>query len=182
MNAKQKPTLYAMGWELLRLGALAFGGLGATLTLLQRGLVDRRQWLRQSDISEALAFTKALPGSTGIQVVAYLGWRIRGWPGALIAATAFIAPATVLMIAVAAGSLALPDKPWVQGALTGIQVGVVGLIAAAMWRLARSEANTPTLIAVLLAGGILGFFVHAVIIVVGAGLVGALVNAERGDG
>jgi chromate transporter len=182
MSAKQKPTLYALAWELLRLGALAFGGLGATLTLIQRGLVDRRQWSQQSDISEALAFTKALPGSTGIQVVAYLGWRIRGWPGALVAATAFIAPATVLMIAVAASSLALPDKPWVQGALTGIQVGVVGLIAAAMWRLARSEANSPLLIAVLLAGGILGFFVHAVVVVVGAGLIGALTNAERANG
>jgi chromate transport protein ChrA len=86
------------------------------------------------------------------------------------------------MIAVAASSLALPDKPWVQGALTGIQVGVVGLIAAAMWRLARSEANSPLLIAVLLAGGILGFFVHAVVVVVGAGLIGALTNAERANG
>lgn len=171
-----------MGWELLRLGALAFGGLGATLTLLQRGLVDRRQWLRQSDISEALTFTKALPGSTGIQVVAYLGWRIRGWPGALIAAAAFIAPATLLMIVVAAGSLSLPDTPWVHGALTGIQVGVVGLLAAAMWRLARSEARSPILIAVLVAGSVLGFIVHAVIVVVGAGLVGVLVNGERGNG
>jgi len=182
MSTKQKPALSAVGWELLRLGAFAFGGLGATLTLLQRGLIDKRRWLRQADISEALAFTKALPGSTGIQVVAYLGWRIRGWPGALVAATAFIAPATLLMIVVAAGSLNLPDTPWVQGALTGIQVGVVGLLAAAMWRLARSEAKSPILIAVLLAGSVLGFFVHAVIVVVGAGLLGALLDGERGNG
>jgi chromate transporter len=182
ISAEQRPALAAVGWELVRLGALAFGGLGATLTLLQRGLVDRRRWLQQSDISEALAFTKALPGSTGIQVVAYLGWRMRGWPGALIAATAFIAPATLLMIAVAAGSLALPDAPWVQGALSGIQVGVVGLLAAAMWRLARSEAKSRKLIAVLVASSVLGFFVHAVIVVVGAGLVGVLVNGQRNNG
>jgi chromate transporter len=182
MSASQKPALSVIGWELVRLGALAFGGLGATLTLLQRGLVDQRRWLQQSDISEALAFTKVLPGSTGIQVVAYLGWRMRGWPGALIAATAFIAPATLLMIVVAAGSLALPDTSWVHGALTGIQVGVVGLLAAAMWRLAHSEARSPKLIAVLLAGSVLGFFVHAVIVVVGAGLVGVLINGERGNG
>lgn len=177
-----KPALIALGWELLRLGAAAFGGLGATLALLQRGLVDRRQWVQQSDISEALAFTKALPGSTGIQVVAYLGWRMRGWPGALIAATAFIAPAALMMIAVAAGSLALPDARWVQGALAGLQIAVIGLLAAAMWRLARSEAKGPVLLAVLLAGAVLGFFVHAVIVVVGAGLLGALVDGRRGNG
>jgi chromate transporter len=114
--------------------------------------------------------------------VAYLGWRLRGWPGALVAATAFIAPATVLMILAAAASLALPDQPWVKGALTGIQVGVVGLLAAAMWRLARSEAKSAVLTAVLLTSCVLGFFVHAALIVVGAGLIGALFTKERSDG
>lgn len=182
MEAEPKPGLAALGWELLRLGAFAFGGLGATLVLLQRGLVDRRRWLQQSDISEALAFTKALPGSTGIQVVAYLGWRLRGWPGAIVAAAAFIAPAAALMIALAAASLALPDLPLVRGALTGVQVGVIGLLAAGMWRLARSEARGPVLTAVLLASCVLGFFVNAAMVVVGAGLVGALAGPERRDG
>jgi chromate transporter len=182
MSAKPKPGLPAMGWELLRLGAFAFGGLGATLALLQRCLVDRRQWLPQNDISEALAFTKALPGSTGIQVVAYLGWRLHGWPGALVAATAFIVPAAALMIVAAAASLALPDQPWVKGALIGLQIGVVGLLAAAMWRLARSEAKGPMLTAVLLASCVLGFFVHAVVIVVSAGVIGGLFCVEESNG
>jgi len=177
-----KPGLAEMSWVLLRLGALAFGGLGATLSVLQRGLVDQRQWLRESDISEALAFTKTLPGSTGIQVVAYLCWRVRGWPGALLGAAAYIAPAAVMMIVAAAGASALPATPWVQGALTGIQVAVVGLLAASMWRLGRSEAKHPLLIVMLLAGAVLGFFVHAAMLVVGAGLVGALLGGERDNG
>ncbi len=176
------PGLPVLGWTFLRLGSVAFGGLGATLALLQRELVDRRQWLQERDIGEALAVTQALPGSTGIQVVAYLGWRLRGWPGAVMAATAFIAPAAALMIVVAAGSLALPDQPSVRGALTGVQVGVVGLVAAAMWRLARSNAKSATLAVVLLASCVLGFFVHALMIVVGAGLVGAVFAAGRSDG
>ena len=182
MSPKPSPGLSVMAWELLRVGAFAFGGLGSTLALLQRGLVERCGWLQEHDISEALAFTKTLPGSTGIQVVAYLGWRLRGWPGALVAAVAFIAPATVLMILAAAASLALPDQPWVKGALAGIQVGVVGLLAASMWRLARSEAKSAVLTAVLLTSCVLGFFVHAAFIVVGAGLIGALFATERSNG
>lgn len=181
MSAKAGPALPVMAWAMLRLGAVAFGGLGATLALLQRGLVDRRHWLRQSDISEALAISQALPGSTGIQVVAYLGWRLHGWPGALVAAAAFIAPAAALMIAAAAATLALPDLPWVKGALIGVQICVVGLLASSMWRLARSEAKPRMLMAVLLAGCVLGFVVPALIVVVGAGLIGALFAAERGD-
>jgi chromate transporter len=171
-----------MAWVFLSLGAVAFGGLGATLALLQRQLVDRRGWLQERDIGEALAITQALPGSTGIQVVAYLGWRLHGWPGALISAVVFIAPAAALMVVAAAATLALPDQPWVAGALIGVQVCVIGLLAASMWRLARSEAKGRMLSAVLLSGCVLGFFVPALIVVVGAGLIGALIAVERGDG
>ncbi len=181
MNTVTKPGLFVIAWEFMRLGSLAFGGHGTTLLLLQQRIVERRRWIQQKDVSEALAFTTALPGSTGIQMVAYLGWKIGGWPIALIAAAAFITPATVLMIVVAAGSLALPDKPWVHGALTGIIIAVVGLLASAMWRLARGEAKNPLLIGVLLGACALGFFTHAVIVVVGAGLIGALMNPEHND-
>ena len=70
-----KPGLAELSWVLLRLGALAFGGLGGIVSMLQRRLVEQRQWLRQNDISEVLAFTKTLPGSTGIQMAAFLCWR-----------------------------------------------------------------------------------------------------------
>jgi chromate transport protein ChrA len=85
------------------------------------------------------------------------------------------------MIVAAAATLALPSQPWVTGALIGVQIGVVGLLAASMWRLARSEAKGRMLKAVLLAGCVLGFFVPALVVVVGAGLIGALIAAERGD-
>jgi chromate transport protein ChrA len=61
-------------------------------------------------------------------------------------------------------------------------VGVVGLVVAAMWRLARNQAKTAMLTAVLLASCVVGFFVHAVLIVVGAGLLGALLSKEKSDG
>ena len=173
------PDLLTLGWDLLKLGALAFGGLGVTLALLQRRLVAERGWLQESDISEGLAFTRALPGSTGIQIVAYLGWRLHGWSGAIVAAVAFIAPATLLMILAAAFSAALPDHAAINGALTGLQVAVVGLLGASMWRLARSEAKDRLSIGILLACCVLGFLVNALVVIAAAGLVGALATKEK---
>jgi chromate transporter len=173
------PSLFALGWELLKLGAVAFGGLGSTLALLQRRLAEQLGWVQQAEVSEGLAFTRALPGSTGIQLVAYLGYRLRGWPGALVATVAYIAPATLMMMLAAAFSLALPDHPAVERALTGLQVGVVGLLAASMWRLARSEAKDNARLAVLLVCTVLGFFVNAVLVIALAGSVG--VFATRGE-
>jgi chromate transport protein ChrA len=75
-GATRRPGLLSLGWASLCIGAVAFGGLGATLALVRRELVERRGWLRASDIIEALAYTKPLPGSTVVQVVTFLGWRV----------------------------------------------------------------------------------------------------------
>jgi chromate transporter len=131
-------------------------------------------------VSDALAFTKPLPGSTGVQIVAFLGWRLGGWPGAVVAALAFLGPAIVLMTLGAALTFALPDTPLVRGALTGLQVAVVGVLAAALVQLARSEAASPVLAAVLVLAFLAGFFVNAALIVVGAGVAGALYERRTG--
>jgi chromate transporter len=171
-----RPGLAALGWALLRIGAVAFGGLGATLALLNRDLVERRRWLRSSDVTQALAYTKPLPGSTGVQVVAFLGWRLDGWPGTIIAAIMFLLPAFVIMTVAAAAVFALPDASIVRNALTGLQVAVVGILAAAMWRLARSEAGSVPLMIVLVAAFALGLFVNAAVVVVLAGVIGVAIH------
>src|SRR6266404_6695272 len=177
----ERPDLPALAWALLRIGAVAFGGLGATLALLNRDLVERRGWLRSSDVTEALAYTKPLPGSTVVQVVTFLGWRMGGWPGAIIATVAFLLPALVLMTVAAAAVLALPDAPWVRGALTGLQVAVVGVLAAALWHLARSEAGSGLLVIVLLAAFGAGLFVNAALVVAAAGAIGVAVDRVKRD-
>jgi chromate transporter len=166
------PGIARLGWAFLSIGAVAFGGLGATLALLQRELVDRRGWLQQADVSEALAYTKPLPGSTVVQIVTFLGWRICAWPGAIIATVAFLIPALIVMTVAAAALLALPDTPWVRGALSGLQVAVVGLLATALWNLARTEARTPYLMATLIAAFFAGLFINAAVVVAVAGVLG----------
>lgn len=182
MPVRGAPGLLTLAWTLLRLGAVAFGGLGAALALLRRELVERRGWLSERDVGDALAFTKPLPGSTVVQVVAFLAWRVRGWPGVLVGTSAFLAPSAAIMAAAAALSASLPEAPWVEGALTGLQVAVVGLLAAATWRLARGEAEGRVLTLVVLAAFGLGFFVNAALVVAGAGALGALGVVGRGRG
>jgi chromate transporter len=180
-GSTKRPGLPELGWALLRIGAVAFGGLGATLALLQRDLVDRRAWLRPKDVTEALAYTKPLPGSTVVQVVTFLGWRLGGWPGAIVATIAFLLPAFVLMTAAAAAVLALPDASVIRGALTGLQVAVIGLLAAALWRLARSEAGSVPLMVVLLAAFIAGLFVNAALVVAAGAAIGVAVDRVKRD-
>lgn len=117
-----------------------------------------------------------------MQVVSFLAWRLHGWRGAAIGSIAFVAPAATLMIAAAAASAQLPDATWINGSLTGVQVAVTGLLPAAMWRLARSEAGGRLLVGVPAAGFLLGLLVNAALVIVLLGAVGALVGREEADG
>jgi chromate transporter len=178
-DAGEHPGLAPVAWTLLRIGAVAFGGLGATLALLNRDLVERRGWLRASDVTEALAYTKPLPGSTVVQIVTFLGWRLGGWAAAIIATVMFLVPAFAIMTIAAAAVFALPDAPMLRSALTGLQVAVIGLLAAAMWRLARSEAGSVPLIVVLIAAFTAGLFVNAALVVGVAGAIGVVIDRVK---
>jgi len=72
-------SLWGLGWVFLRIGTVAFGGLGAALALVERELVAKRAWLTAADLTEALTYTKLLPGSTVVQVVSGVGHMRLCW-------------------------------------------------------------------------------------------------------
>lgn len=171
--------MLALGHILLRIGATAFGGLGAALALVERELVTKRQWLTAADVTEALTYTKLLPGSTVVQVVSYLGYTLGGWSGSAVATAAFVFPSALLMLALAVAYGSATAVPAMRPALNGLTAAVVGLLLATTYRLGK--ANIPdrlTLgmaLASVVAGAVLG--VSTALIVVVAGLLGVCLYA-----
>ena len=166
--------LLTLGPIFLRIGATAFGGLGAALALVERELVTKRQWLTAADVTEALTYTKLLPGSTVVQVVAYLGYKLGGWSGSAVATAAFVVPSALMMLALAAVYITATALPALHPAINGLTAAVVGLLLATTYRLGKANiADRATLgiaLASVVAGAVLG--VSAAVIVVAAGLLG----------
>ena len=163
----------------LRIGALAFGGLGAALALLQREFVDRRKVLTAADVTEALTYTKLLPGSTVLQVVSYLGYRMGGWRGSAVATAAFLLPSVTAMLLVAGVFVSAAGLPSVALALRGLTVAVAGILVATTFRLGKANVTgiTGCMIALLaIVATTLG--VNAGAIVVVSGLIGVIVFRE----
>lgn len=164
----------------LRIGALAFGGLGTTLALIERELVDNRKALTRDDIAAALTHTKLLPGSTVVQVVAYLGWRLGGWLGSAIATICFVLPSALLMLALAYGYAEVAATPGAIAARRGVLAVVIALLLTTMFRLAAQAVRTP--LARALAVG--AFAIVALIpnaapwVVVAAGIVGLVMYRD----
>src|SRR2546422_7575976 len=129
-GAARTGSVLALGWVFLRIGALAFGGLGAALALVERELVDKRPWLTPADLTEALTYTKLLPSSTVVQVMAYLGYTLGGWPGSALATAAFVLPSALAMLVLAALYVAATTLPALGPAVNGLTAAVVGILLA----------------------------------------------------
>ena len=169
-------SLPRLGWVFFKIGLTAFGGLGAGLALIERELVDRRRVLTKEQMTEALTFTKLLPGSTVVQVVSYVGYRLGGWFGSAIATAAFVLPSAVGMTLLAVLYVAVSDVPVVGAALKGLAAAVVGLLVATTFRLGQSNVKEPLTLVIAGAAFAGAFFgINAAAVVVVAGLIGLLI-------
>ncbi len=159
-----------------RIGCVGFGGLGSVLAIIERDLVTKQQKLNAEDITEALTYTKLLPGSTVVQVVTYLGYRLGGWAGATVSTIAFVLPAflVMLILAVAYGSISTLAN--VQGGLRGLSAAVIGVLVITCYRLGGKTIKDwlGAILAIIAFVAAVVFHAPLALIVVGAGIVGLL--------
>lgn len=177
----ERPSVLVMALACLRLGAQAWGGQAVTIALLERDFAGRRGWLASSDITQALTYVNLLPGSTNVQVVAFLGWRLHGWLGMLVAAVAFLLPAFAVMLVFAAAYHLLRPLHGVSAALQGLTAAAVGLIAATMLTLGRKTVQgwSDVAVAALVFLGSVRLHLNPALLVALAGLLGVVREARR---
>src|SRR5438105_2058251 len=113
-------SLWTLAWVFFKVGATGFGDTGPLLALVERELVEDRRVLTRDDITESLTYTRLLPGSTVVQIVSYLAYRLAGWPGSALATVAYILPSAAVMALLAAGYLAATSLPSIGPAVTGL--------------------------------------------------------------
>jgi len=118
-------------WELARvfagIGATGFGGGMAIIALMQRVCVGQCCWLSVEEFAHGVAFGQIL-GPFAVNAASFVGYRLRGIPGAVVAATAFMAPSAILVVILSALYFRFHHVPALQAALSGIEPVIVALI------------------------------------------------------
>ena len=129
-------SLAALFGKFLRFGALAFGGPIAQIAMIRRELVEEERWISGARFNRLLGVMQALPGPEAHELCVHMGMLARGRVGGLLAGLGFMLPGFVLMLAAAwvYERLVAGRAAW-DGALLGLQIVVVGLIARAVQRI-----------------------------------------------
>ncbi|GMU45426.1 MAG: chromate efflux transporter [Pseudomonadales bacterium] len=159
----------------LRLGLTSFGGPIAHLGYFREEFVIRRRWLEERAYADLVALCQFLPGPASSQVGIAIGLARHGYGGALAAWSGFTLPSALAMILFALG-LARHGELVPAGALHGLKIVAVAVVAQAVWGMARTlctDAPRVTVMA-LAACAVLAFPGAGVQIgaIAGAGLIG----------
>jgi chromate transporter len=165
-----------------RLGATAFGGPAAHLALMEDELVRRRGWLSRERFLDLLGATNLIPGPNSTEMAIHLGYLRAGWAGLVVAGVAFIAPAALIVSALAWAYVRFGARPDAAAVLAGVKPVVLVVVAEALWRFLRSAARTPfqgALAAGALAAAALGGH-ELLVILAGGALAAARAGALRG--
>ena len=138
------------------LGITSFGGPVAHLGYFRREFVEKRNWLGSEEFAGLLALCQFLPGPASSQVGFCIGLKRAGWLGGLAAWLGFTFPSAVLMLLIAHWAGLFQTTPLARGALHGLELAAIAVVAQAVWLMARSLCpDTPRRVLALLALGVL---------------------------
>lgn len=163
----------------LKLGCTSFGGPVAHIGYFREEFVTRRHWLDEQAYADLVALGQFLPGPASSQVGFAIGTLLGGRLGGIAAWVAFTLPSALLMALFAAGVMALGETraDWQQGALKGLKLVALAVVAQAVWGMARSLCPDRERATLAVAAALIVVLWAGAVAQIAAILLGAIVGA-----
>jgi chromate transporter len=139
-------TLAGLLRYFLKLGSSGFGGPIALVGYMQRDLVEQRGWFTETEYRQGLALAQTMPGPLAAQLAMWFGYLQAGALGAGAVALPFVAPACVLVTAVAILYTHYQGLAVVHDVFLGVGPAVLAIIAIAAYKLARTTNKADPLL------------------------------------
>jgi chromate transporter len=163
------PSLFMIFSVFFRMGLLSFGG--GLSGWVFREAVQMRGWLTEDEFLSGLAVSQIMPGANIANLSVYVGHRLKGWLGAVMALVGLLSGPFFAVIALASAYGLISAVPYAPAALQGVAAAAIGLLLIVVARGVRRAARRPAALAAVLATfvgvGLLHFSLLLVVFVVG---------------
>jgi len=134
-------------WFWVKLGFINFGGPAGQIAIMHRELVERKRWVSEQQYLRTLNFCMLLPGPEAQQVATYIGWRLHGTLGGIVAGSFFVIPSIFVLLLLSYLAVAHSDVPAINGLLYGVQPVVIAIVVEAVMRIGKRTINHAVLVA-----------------------------------
>ena len=130
--------LLEMFLTFFKIGAFTFGGGYAMIPIIQDEIVTKRNWMDDKEFINSLALAQGSPGPVAVNVGIYVGYRIKGLPGAMVATLGTVLPSFFIILIIAINFYQYRDNPTIEKVFLGIRPAIVALILSAVYKLMKS--------------------------------------------
>jgi chromate transporter len=120
-----------------RIGAFTIGGGYAMISLVQKEVVDRKNWLGKDEFLDTLAIAQSTPGILAVNIAIFVGYKLLKWKGSVVSSLGAILPSFTIILLIAMYFSGIQENPVVERIFKGIRPAVVALIAAPVFNTAK---------------------------------------------
>ena len=138
-----------------KVGVMTFGGGYAMLPILQREVVERKDWVTEEELMDYFAIGQCTPGIIAVNTATFIGQKLKGVAGGILATLGVVFPSLVIITLLAGVIEAFSHIAWVQHAFGGIRICVCVLILNAVVKLLKKavvDKVTLAIFAVVMLG------------------------------
>jgi chromate transporter len=176
-------------WFWVKLGFINFGGPAGQIAIMHRELVEKKRWISEGQYLRTLNFCMLLPGPEAQQVATYIGWRLHGTLGGIVAGSFFVIPSIFVLWLLSFLAAAHSDVPAISGLLYGVQPVVIAIVVEAVLRIGKRTLNHRLLVGFAILAFVALYFLSVPfpLVVIAAAIGGLLLSravpeAFRGGG
>lgn len=159
-----------------KIGAFTFGGGYAMVPLIEEEVVNNKKWIEKDEFMDILVVSQSLPGALAVNCSIFLGYKIAGLVGAIMALLAVILPSFFIILLIATFFMQFRNNYYVNAGFMGINVAVPLLVLMGAISLSKGlEKNIRTGVTIIVALIALIFFdIHPVIVMIISALYGII--------
>jgi chromate transporter len=178
------PSLLTLFGVFFKIACTSFGGFMAMIAVIEREVVERRRLMRHEDMLDGISLASLLPGPVAVNLVVYVGYRLRGGVGAAVSALGAVLPSFALIVILAVVYFRYGQIPSVTKLFMGFIPAMAAIILAAAWSMSRKAiADWRGWFLAVAAGACLlaiGGFLSTLLIIAGSGVLGGFWFRARG--
>jgi len=115
-------------WTFFKIGLFTFGGGYAMIPFIHRFGVDKYKWISEDEFMNIIAIAESTPGPIAINSATYIGYKVKGMKGSLVATLGVSIPSLVIIILISVFFMQFKENQHVEFAFQGVRIGVAVLI------------------------------------------------------
>ncbi len=169
----------------LKIGIVGFGGGWAILPIIEREIVEDAKWITVEEYSNLVAIAGSTPGPITVNAATYIGFKLAGLPGALVATFAVILPPLTIVSIIAYTLTTVITHRLVQALLNGLKAAIIGLIVIALVATVRQtytmlskpiQIVSVSVLALIVIVSVMLFKIHPIIAIIISAIVGVMLG------